>query len=248
MKSLPVLGLDPLPRQSISSLKLISKNNKQMLTFTIGIFSFFFVNSIAAKVKVSICDPANVLNIKDDQVFDRTLLTHSVVEAAGLPSDGDLLTLINRTKFLEMTPCIRFLDFGSYAANAIVKKTQNGKCKSYPTTGIMGGFRSDYLLNYVKAGTASDSSTQCTDDNTVTFILPRLTHASQMNRNLTVWIVSILIILILGTCWWMMAMDETKPDDLDDNFTDLLFNCPEMQLADESILDDEPWEEGGLDY
>lgn len=43
-------------------------------------------------------------------------------------------------------------------------------------------------------------------------------------------------------------MDETKPDDLDDNFTDLLFNCPEMQLADESILDDEPWEEGGLDY
>lgn len=219
-----------------------------MLTFAVGTFSLFLVASIAAKVKVSICDPQAILSIKDEQVFDRTLLTHAVMEATGLPSDGDLLTLVNRTKFLTMTSCIRFLDLDSYAANALVKNAQNGKCKSYSTTGIMGGFRSDYLLNRVRVWTKTDTPDNCEIDKTITFVLPRLTHASQMNRNLTIWVITVLIILILGTCWWMMAMDETKPDDLDDNFTDLLFNCPEMQLADESILDDEPWEEGGLDY
>ncbi|EFO60783.1 Hypothetical protein GLP15_4898 [Giardia lamblia P15] len=219
-----------------------------MSAFTIGIVFLFLVTGEASKAKVSICDPSEILSIAQEQVFNRSLLTHAVMEAAGLPSDGDLLSAVNRSNYFKMSPCLRFLDLGSYAANVLVRNPGTSKCRSFSTMGIVGGFRSDYLFHYIKTMSPPDTSNTCVSDNTITFVLPRLTHASQMNRNLTIWTVVLLIILIVGTCWWMMAMDETKPDDLDDNFTDLLFNCPEMQLADESILDDEPWEDGGLDY
>lgn len=216
------------------------------MSATLGILFLFLAIGEASKAKVSICDPSEILNIAQEQVFNRSLLTHAVMEAAGLPSDGDLLSTVNRSNYFKMSSCLRFLDLGSYAANSLVKNLGTSKCRSFSTIGIVGGFRSDYLLHYVKTMSPPDNT--CVSDNTITFVLPRLTHASQMNRNLTIWTVVLLVILIVGTCWWMMAMDETKPDDLDDNFTDLLFNCPEMQLADESILDDEPWEDGGLDY
>lgn len=243
-KSLLVSGAESLSKQTIPS----PKNTKYtMWTFTFGILSLILVTSKASKVNVSICDPSNILNITEGQVFDRTLLTHAIMEGAGLPSDGDLLSIVNRTNYLNMTSCLRFLDPNSYAARALQRATTN-KCQSFSTTGIVGGFRSNYLLHYIRTMSPPSTSDSCTTENTITFVLPRLTSTSQLDRNMTIWTVSLLVILILGTCWWMMAMDETKPDDLDDNFTDLLFNCPEMQLADESILDDEPWEEGGLDY
>lgn len=43
-------------------------------------------------------------------------------------------------------------------------------------------------------------------------------------------------------------MDEEQPDDRDDCMNPLLFNAPEMVLAPEALLDDEPWESGGDDY
>lgn len=57
--------------------------------------------------------------------------------------------------------------------------------------------------------------------------------------------VSIVLVIVAG---WMMSLRDDLPDDKDDVFTPLLYNCPEMRLADQAILDDEPWETGGLDY
>ena len=58
----------------------------------------------------------------------------------------------------------------------------------------------------------------------------------------------LLAITLAVVCIIFVAIKDEAPDDHTDELNALLYAAPEMVLAPEHIIDDEPWEAGGDDY
>lgn len=204
--------------------------------------------SVAASLaQVLVYDPQQILSIPPTTKFTNQLISYALYTATNQQTDGTYANSnILRTNYFNYTPCATIVPLSS------VPKSQRSKYSVYPVSySTISGIRDSYFsamtkLNYVPA-TGAPAQT-CTTANTLVFAIRGQTTTSSETHVIASWIVVLLVIAALGVSGFMIFEDDEAQDDETDDVSLLLYHSQDMVLCDESCLDDEPWEDGGVDY
>lgn len=110
--------------------------------------------------------------------------------------------------------------------------------------GSLAGVRHDYTIPKPRSANVT-----CSKNNTAVIMVDAGQTAIKQNYvGITIFTVLLLGFTLVVVCIMFVSMKDEQPDDQNDDMNSLLYAAPEMVLAPENIIDDEPWEAGGDDY